>query len=531
MYLVSKMGLPNGNTSNPIIVENIVTFRRNQVPLEIYSIPEISEKRKTTDVAFLITFALGVVILLSVMIYTLCYSDMQRFTHGYDDCGNVCGSMNSYVEEVECSGKDMSDKPSSEFHRCSDNSYYYNEDLNFLTTTLEDIQTDSVGLTILCLVGLGLSILSLILFRYFVKPFVWTMLTVSVLLLWAVTGFMWYLYSINAEWLISSIGFTIISFIFSICILVLGLNISIIIFFFEESIRIVFAMPFILIEPILTFISNFVVLTLFVCTFFLMSTSGRLQKLEFNRYDYVADSAMLFALGWSIIMMLWTLQFILACQQMVIAGAIATYYFARDKLTVVTPIYSSFYNLIRYHLGTVAFGSLTLTLLTILKLIIRGASRNNGWLRLIYYCLRPIENLLKYFTSMGYIETAIHGQPLCRSASRAINLIISNLLSAVALNSVGNFVFFMAKLVIVILTVGLGLLLKLSTVAVVFGGIVALLCVHCFFVVFEVAVDTIFLCYCEDQCINNGSSRPYQTTLDLYSQIKKAQALTIASTK
>jgi solute carrier family 44 protein 1 (choline transporter-like protein) len=164
-------------------------------------------------------------------------------------------------------------------------------------------------------------------------------------------------------------------------------------------------MPFILIEPILTFISNFVVLTLFVCTFFLMSTSGRLQKLEFNRYDYVADSAMLFALGWSIIMMLWTLQFILACQQMVIAGAIATYYFARDKLTVVTPIYSSFYNLIRYHLGTVAFGSLTLTLLTILKLIIRGASRNNGWLRLIYYCLRPIENLLKYFTSMGYIET------------------------------------------------------------------------------------------------------------------------------
>jgi hypothetical protein len=66
MYLVSKMGLPNGNTSNPIIVENIVTFRRNQVPLEIYSIPEISEKRKTTDVAFLITFALGVVILVSI---------------------------------------------------------------------------------------------------------------------------------------------------------------------------------------------------------------------------------------------------------------------------------------------------------------------------------------------------------------------------------------------------------------------------------------------------------------------------------
>jgi hypothetical protein len=60
------MGLPNGNTSNPIIVENIVTFRRNQVPLEIYSIPEISEKRKTIDVAFLITFALGVVILVSI---------------------------------------------------------------------------------------------------------------------------------------------------------------------------------------------------------------------------------------------------------------------------------------------------------------------------------------------------------------------------------------------------------------------------------------------------------------------------------
>ncbi|RZC34667.1 Choline transpo domain containing protein [Asbolus verrucosus] len=51
------------------------------------------------------------------------------------------------------------------------------------------------------------------------------------------------------------------------------------------------------------------------------------------------------------------------------------------------------------------------------------------------------------------------------------------------------------------------------------------MCIHCFFVVFEIAVDTIFLCYCEDQCINDGNTFPYYTTIELHSYIRKAQVI------
>ncbi|XP_063920319.1 choline transporter-like protein 1 isoform X2 [Zophobas morio] len=551
--------------TKPIVVEKISTFRRSQVPLEVCTLPEIPQKRKSTDAAFLVSFGICVVVLLSLMIYALCNSNMDRFIHGYDKCGNVCGSKNEKVDDIYCSGQDMSNKPfltyertmiydsyyglyeyvytpnicvdkcnssyETRFHRC----FPEGGDIEFFPDMVDAVQKESDSLAGLCLIGLGLSIVALLLFRYFVKQFVWTMLIGIILLWFAITGGIWYLYSdatgeASSSLLYVGIIFTIVGIVFALCILVLIARIKLVIFFFEEAARIVFAMPLLLLEPALTFLSNFLVMAIFVYTFLLMATSGSLQKdpLNYDRYEYILNGATIFVLCWSVIMMIWTLLFNLACQQMVISGAVATYYFARDKVIVVSPIYNSFYNLIRYHLGTVAFGSLLITIITVLKTIIRGLASQNGCLRLLYICFKPLEDLLKYMTSMGYIETAIHGQPLCRSSIRAINLIISNLLSAIAMNSIGNFVFFMAKLVVVVITVVIGILMNLSVVTIVFGGLVAWICVHSFFVVFEIAVDTIFLCYCEDQCLNDGNVNAYYTTIELHNQIKKAQALTLA---
>jgi hypothetical protein len=44
----------------------------------------------------------------------------------------------------------------------------------------------------------------------------------------------------------------------------------------------------------------------------------------------------------------------------------------------------------------------------------------------------------------------------------------------------------------------------------------ALLVAHCFVSVFEMTIDTIFLCYCEDVDENDGSAaRPYYMSADL----------------
>jgi hypothetical protein len=54
----------------------------------------------------------------------------------------------------------------------------------------------------------------------------------------------------------------------------------------------------------------------------------------------------------------WGSQFILACAQMAMAGAIATWYFTRDKGELSFVLFGSIWRVIRYHLGTAAFGSL-----------------------------------------------------------------------------------------------------------------------------------------------------------------------------
>ncbi|XP_044259114.1 choline transporter-like protein 1 [Tribolium madens] len=526
------------NQAKPIVVENIPTFRRSQSPLDVFVIPELSQKRKLTDVPFLITLGICVVILMVTMIYTLCYSDINRVLHGYDYCGNVCGEKNSPVEGIPCSGQDMTNKPYLEGSTCVENCRYSDTTECSASDVFNDFSNEGTHLAILCCIGLVLSIIALLCFRYFVDVFVWTMLIGAVLLMFALTGFVWYRYAQAATYertsfLISAIILTFFSVIFSLFILLLTVQIKLIIRFYEETIKIVFAMPLVLLEPVLTFISLFVIVGLCLYTFVLMVHAGKLQEADdqyshdMKKYEYVPDGGMIFATVFAWIMMLWMVQFVLACQQMVISGAVSNYYFTRDKLALVSPIYSSFYNLIRYHLGSVAFGSLIITAINILKIILRAAARENGCMRLIYICcFRPLEDLVKYMTSMGYIVTAIHGQPLCRSSVRAVNLIISNLLSAVAMNSIGNFVFFMVKLFVVAITALIGYWMKLSVLPIVIGAVVAFVCIHCIFVVFEVAVDTVLICYCEDNCVNNGTNQPFYATVEFYQQVKQAQALT-----
>jgi len=325
--------------------------------------------------------------------------------------------------------------------------------------------------------------------------------------------------------------FTICTFLFLIIICTLISRIKLIMEFMEEAKRILFSMPLIFLEPTLTFLANFIVVALFVVTTVLMATAGTLQESDFNNnwYEYRLNGAMIFAIVFNVIILLWTLQFILGCQQMVISGAVSAFYFTKDKLTLISPIYNSFYNLIRFHLGSVAFGSFIITAVAILKALIRSLARENGFCRLLLCCLQPIENLLKYLTSMGYIEIALHGQPLCRSCMRSFNLIIANVLSAVVINSVSNFVFIMAELIAFGLTIGIGALMRNDDddgyiwVVIVLGALVALFFAHCFFIVIQIALDTIFICYCEDQSLNDGMVTPYYTSVDFQSHIQKAQ--------
>ncbi|XP_014662558.1 PREDICTED: choline transporter-like protein 1 [Priapulus caudatus] len=165
---------------------------------------------------------------------------------------------------------------------------------------------------------------------------------------------------------------------------------------------------------------------------------------------------------------LWLVQFIIACQHMIIAGAVATWFFTRDKSKLGCPIAASTCRLIRYHLGSVAFGSLIIALVQLCRLILLYIEKMLRYkknkmvtyiLKCLSCCLWCFEKFLKFLNRNAYIEIAIHGYGLCKAAQKAFMLIVGNALRIAAINSVGDFTLFLGKIGVTACTAVIGLLL------------------------------------------------------------------------
>ena len=67
----------------------------------------------------------------------------------------------------------------------------------------------------------------------------------------------------------------------------------------------------------------------------------------------------------------WGLFFLEALDQMVLAGAFASWYWVLDKRDIPKmPLMSSFFRTLRYHLGTIAFGSLVVAIIRMIRVLI-----------------------------------------------------------------------------------------------------------------------------------------------------------------
>lgn len=58
------------------------------------------------------------------------------------------------------------------------------------------------------------------------------------------------------------------------------------------------------------------------------------------------------------------------------------------------------------------------------------------------------------------------------------------------------------------------------------SGVFSFLIAHCFVTVFEMTVDTIFICFCDDITENDGVQRPYFMSPELMDVMKKLKAET-----
>jgi len=224
---------------------------------------------------------------------------------------------------------------------------------------------------------------------------------------------------------------------------------------------------------------------------------------------------------------LWTLAFLHAVGECVIAGAIASYYWVHDKSEIPgSPVAQSLWRVFRYHLGSLMFGALILAvvqfirfLLAMLEQRVKGKEAQMlKWVLKIVQCLLAcFEKFIKFLNKNAYIMISIYGYSFCTGARRGFSLIAGNLLRVTALNCVSGFVIFLGKLFVCIFTTLIAFAVLrhqfdsvgdyvIPTIAI---AILAYAISVAFFGVFDMAIDTLLLCFCEDCEKNNGADRPY----------------------
>ncbi|XP_021027934.1 choline transporter-like protein 2 isoform X2 [Mus caroli] len=235
-------------------------------------------------------------------------------------------------------------------------------------------------------------------------------------------------------------------------------------------------------------------------------------------------------------MFFWLANFVLALGQVTLAGAFASYYWAMRKPDDMPafPLFSAFGRALRYHTGSLAFGSLILAIVQIIRVMLeyldqRLKAAQNKFAKFLMVCLKCcfwcLEKFIKFLNRNAYIMIAIYGTNFCTSARNAFFLLMRNIIRVAVLDKVTDFLFLLGKLLIV---GSVGILaffffthririvqdtappLNYYWVPILTVIIGSYLIAHGFFSVYGMCVDTLFLCFCEDLERNDGSQeRPY----------------------
>ncbi|XP_033827647.1 choline transporter-like protein 2 isoform X3 [Periophthalmus magnuspinnatus] len=251
---------------------------------------------------------------------------------------------------------------------------------------------------------------------------------------------------------------------------------------------------------------------------------------------------------YNVFLFFWCANFVTALGQMTLAGAFASYYWAFVKPDDMPafPVFASLGRSLRYHTGTLAFGSLILSIIQIIRVLLeyldhklKGAQ--NKFAKFLLCCLKCcfwcLEKFVKFLNRNAYIMTAIYGKNFCTSARDAFLLLMRNMIRVAVLDKVTDFLLFLGKLLIVGL-VGVFAFFFFSgrvkafentapnlhyywvpIITVVIGSY---LIANGFFSVYSMCVDTLFLCFLEDLERNDGSAeRPYLMPESLRKILKK----------
>ncbi|XP_072114299.1 choline transporter-like protein 1 [Mobula birostris] len=464
-----------------------------------------------------------------------------------------------------------SSKPMPFFHRCVPVDGGCKINIKALTTfisynsvlqrVITGVMTSKEIIVGLCLMSLVLSMLLMVVIRYISKVLVWILAILTIIGSIGGTAVLWYLYADHKKALqkgpkqndvgednvkalfVYAIAATVITVVLLLLMLIMRKRVALTIALFHVAGKVFTHIPLLMFQSLWTFIALALFWVYWIAVLLLLATAGYPEKEDKGYVEFKVSGPLQYTWFYHLVGLIWISEFILACQQMTIAGAVVTYYFTRDKNDLpATPILSSMRRLIMYHLGTVAKGSFIITLIKIPRMILvyihsQLKGKENAcakcMLKACMCCLWCLERCLLYLNRNAYIATAINSTSFCTSAKDALVILVENAMRVAAINTVGDFVLLLGKLLIVLVTGFIGIVLlnyqrdyTVWVLPLIIICLFAFFVSHCFLSIYEMVVDVLFLCFAVDCKHNDGSpGREYymdKSLMEFMDESKKA---------
>lgn len=294
------------------------------------------------------------------------------------------------------------------------------------------------------------------------------------------------------------------------------------------------------------------------CTFEDVNKTSTIDGLKCQFAQYITNQHLSRAQIYNVIGLIWGMFFIVGLGQVALAAAFASYYWAFRKPQDV-PFFAVLNGLcltLRYHLGSIAFGSLILTIVRCIRIVLEYVDAklkkyDNQFTKCLLRCCKCcfwcLEKFLKFLNKNAYIMIAIYGKNFCTSAKEAFKLLMRNVVRVVVLDKVTDLLLLVGKLVIVgivaiptffVFTRKVDFLnghvpeLNYYMLPVLTISVGAYIIASSFFSVYGMAVDTLFLCFLEDCERHDGSEeKPYFMSKELMKILDKKNKFQDATNK
>jgi len=269
-----------------------------------------------------------------------------------------------------------------------------------------------------------------------------------------------------------------------------------------------------------------------VTAVFLVSAGDAVQAKNsaFGTFNY--DKKLQYYMIYHLFGLLWFAAFVAAATQFIIASSTCIWYFSQGTGQGASgTVRKSVYRFFRYHFGSIAFGSLILAVVQLIRIILsymeaqakKAGAHESKVAQFAFKCLQCylacFERFIKFLNKNAYIQIALTGKNFCLAAKDGFMLAMGNPLRYSVLYGIAGVFVLFGKVFISALT-GLAAFLVITRwdkfSSQLYSPVIPTLIVlvfayaigNVFLTVYGMAAETILACFVLDEEINKKKNAP-----------------------